>query len=150
MRAAAGDRVGKSHPEWRANCAANVSRYTFNAKDFKVAFQHRLLLRNAAYYGDVVMNMLPVQCKMARAALDLGIGDLAQRAKVSPDSVARFERGEALEPHTIDAIETALQAAGIEFLSEDNNGGTGVRLRKTAPQGPISIDVEDLNSENDE
>ncbi len=87
---------------------------------------------------------------MARAALDLGIGDLAQRAKVSPDSIARFERGEALAPRTIGAIETALQSAGIEFLAEDNAGGTGVRLPKTAPQGPITIDVEDLNSENDE
>ncbi|MGO9007038.1 MAG: helix-turn-helix domain-containing protein [Beijerinckiaceae bacterium] len=96
------------------------------------------------------MNILPVQCKMARAGLDLAIRDLAQRAKVSPHTIARFERGELLKVRTIKAIETALQSAGIEFLSENNVGGTGVRLPKTAPRGAIAIDVEDLNSENDE
>ena len=37
--------------------------------------------------------MLAIQSKMARAALDLGVRDLAQIAKVSPDTIARLERG---------------------------------------------------------
>jgi hypothetical protein len=96
------------------------------------------------------MNILPVQCKMARAALDLEISDLAQRAKVPADAIARFERGEALEHHMRDALETALQSAGLAFLAEDGSEGPGVRLRAPTSQTNAAIDVEDLNSENDE
>jgi len=66
---------------------------------------------------------------MARAALGWGIRELAGSAKVSIDTVARFERGEELKERTVDAIRHALVAAGIEFIDE-NGGGPGVRLRK--------------------
>jgi transcriptional regulator with XRE-family HTH domain len=57
------------------------------------------------------------------------VRELAELAKVSPDTVARFERGEDLKERTIEAIRTALEKAGIEFIDEDG-GGPGVRLRK--------------------
>lgn len=72
--------------------------------------------------------MLAVQCKMARAALAWGVRQLAEAAKVSPDTVARFERGEELRERTVDAMRAALEKAGIEFIAE-NGGGAGVRLR---------------------
>lgn len=72
--------------------------------------------------------MLPVQCKMARVALGLGIRDLAALAKVAPATVSRFEAGEELKPRTVDAIRTALEAAGVEIVTA-NGGGPGVRLR---------------------
>ena len=43
------------------------------------------------------MIILPVQCRMARAALGMGVRELASAAKVSTDTVARFERGEELK-----------------------------------------------------
>lgn len=73
--------------------------------------------------------MLPVQSKMARAAVGWGVRDLAAAASVSPDTVARLERGEILNPRTLTAIRTALETAGVEFIAE-NGGGAGVRLRK--------------------
>ncbi len=73
--------------------------------------------------------MLAVQSKMARAALGWGVRDLAAAAKVSPDTVARFERGESLYQRTIEAIQAALETAGIEFIPE-NGGGAGVRLKR--------------------
>ena len=73
--------------------------------------------------------MLAVQSKMARAALGWGVRDLAAAAKVSPDTIARLERGETLYPRTTDAIRTALEAAGVLFIAE-NGEGPGVRLRK--------------------
>lgn len=73
--------------------------------------------------------MLPIQCKMARTALALGVRDLADLAKVSPDTIARFERGETLRGRTVEDIQRALEAAGVEFIAE-NGGGAGVRLRK--------------------
>lgn len=73
--------------------------------------------------------MNAAQCKMARAALGLGVRDLAAMANVSPNTVARLERGEELRPATIAAIQAALEAQGVEFIAE-NGGGAGVRLRK--------------------
>lgn len=75
------------------------------------------------------MNFLPVQCRMARAALGLGVRELAAAAKVSIDTVARFERGEELKERTIEALQRALEAAGVEFTNGDQ---PGVRLTKAA------------------
>ncbi|MCK0151089.1 helix-turn-helix domain-containing protein [Marivita sp. S6314] len=73
--------------------------------------------------------MNATQCKMARAATGLGVRDLAKLANVSPDTVARLERGENIREKTADAIRTALEKAGVEFIAE-NGGGAGVRLVK--------------------
>jgi transcriptional regulator with XRE-family HTH domain len=75
------------------------------------------------------MFFLPVQCRMARAALGLGVRELAAAAKVAIDTVARFERGDELKERTIDALQRALEAAGIEFTNGDQ---PGVRLTKAA------------------
>jgi transcriptional regulator with XRE-family HTH domain len=66
---------------------------------------------------------------MARTAVGLGIRDLAAAAKVSMDTVARFERGEELKERTIEALQRALEAAGVEFT---NGEQPGVRLNKSA------------------
>lgn len=73
--------------------------------------------------------MLAVQCKMARVAIGWGVRELAAAADVSPNTIARLERGEELKASTIDTIRTALEAAGVEFIPE-NGGGAGVRLKK--------------------
>jgi len=75
------------------------------------------------------MIILPVQCRMARAALGLGVRELAAAAKVSIDTVARFERGEELKERTVDALQRALELAGVEFT---NGEQPGVRLAKAA------------------
>ncbi len=70
---------------------------------------------------------------MARAALGMGVRELAAAAKVSVDTVARFERGEELKERTIDALQRALEAAGIKLIDE-NGDGPGVRLTKRRPK----------------
>ena len=75
------------------------------------------------------MIFLPVQCRMARSALGWGVRELAAAAKVSADTVARFERGDELKERTVEAIQRALEAGGIEFIDE-NGGGPGLRLKK--------------------
>jgi transcriptional regulator with XRE-family HTH domain len=75
------------------------------------------------------MIMSPLQCRMARAALGLGVRELAAAAKVSTDTVARFERGEDLKERTIEALQRVFETAGVEFI-EENGGGPGVRLKK--------------------
>ena len=72
--------------------------------------------------------MNAIQCKMARAAVGLGVRDLAKLAEVSVDTVSRLERGEELMPRTVAAIRAALETAGVMFLDQNGNG-PGVRLR---------------------
>jgi len=69
------------------------------------------------------------QSRMARAALGWGVRDIAGRAKVSPDTIARLERGEELKERTVEAVQAAYEQAGIQFIPE-NGGGAGVRLAK--------------------
>lgn len=74
---------------------------------------------------------------MARAALGFGVRDLAEAAKVSPDTIARLERGEALRERTIDSVRAALENAGIVFIpagAYQGEGGPGVRLKTAGPE----------------
>jgi len=64
---------------------------------------------------------------MARAAIQMGVRDLAEAAKVSTNTITRFERGEELLERTVAAICAALEAAGVEFT---NGEQPGVKLRK--------------------
>jgi transcriptional regulator with XRE-family HTH domain len=75
--------------------------------------------------------LLPVQCKMARTALNMSVKDLAASASVSTNTLVRFERGEELKPRTISAIRSALESAGIIFIDGDYQGagGPGIRLK---------------------
>lgn len=66
---------------------------------------------------------------MARVALGLGVRELAEKAGVSTNTIARFERGEDIKASTMEAIRTTLEAAGVQFIAE-NGGGAGVRLAK--------------------
>lgn len=69
---------------------------------------------------------------MARAALGLGVRELATLAGVSAMTVTRFENGHSSGTgETLSAIKRALEVAGVEFIPE-NGGGAGVRLRKGA------------------
>ncbi|WP_338529442.1 transcriptional regulator [Nitratireductor thuwali] len=73
--------------------------------------------------------MTPVQCRMARAALNWGVLDLARGAAVSTQTIVRLERGEILRASTIDRVRRAFESAGVEFISQ-NGGGPGVRLAR--------------------
>jgi len=64
---------------------------------------------------------------MARAAIGLSVKKLAAAAKVSPETVLRFERGEKLRKRTIDSLRQVLEAAGLEFT---DGWKPGVRLGK--------------------
>jgi transcriptional regulator with XRE-family HTH domain len=65
------------------------------------------------------------QCRMARAALNMGVRDLAKLAKVATGTITRLEAGEELKPRTVEAIQHALERKGIEFIGDE-----GVRVRR--------------------
>jgi transcriptional regulator with XRE-family HTH domain len=67
--------------------------------------------------------MVPEQCKMGRAALGLSVAGLASAAGVSTSTIVRFERGDRLQPRTIDAIRDALDRGGFELTNGERPGG---------------------------
>jgi DNA-binding XRE family transcriptional regulator len=72
----------------------------------------------------------PAQVRMARAALEWSLAQLAEASGVHRNTISNFETGRyAGKPESLDAIRAALEAAGIIFI-EENGGGPGVRLRK--------------------
>ena len=66
---------------------------------------------------------------MARAAVGWGVRELAEKAGVTANTVTRIENGADAKQSTMDALQRALEAAGVEFT---NGEQPGVRLNKSA------------------
>jgi transcriptional regulator with XRE-family HTH domain len=66
---------------------------------------------------------------MARAAVGWGVRELAKKAGVTANTVTRIENGADAKQSTMNRLQSALEAAGVQFIDE-NGGGPGVRLRK--------------------
>ena len=76
------------------------------------------------------MVMTSAQVRMARAALNWTVRELAEAASVHRNTITNIETGKYVgDPETLAAIEIVLKRAGVEFIDE-NGGGPGVRLRK--------------------
>lgn len=88
--------------------------------------------------------MTPVQVRMARAALDLTVAQLAERAAVEGEAIELLEDG-ASQPEVGAKLRATLERAGIEFLGED-----GVRYQGGITAPGLALPVELLNSANDE
>jgi transcriptional regulator with XRE-family HTH domain len=73
--------------------------------------------------------MKAVQLRMARAAVRWGVRKLAEKADVTANTVTRIENGADAKQSTMDALQRALEAAGVEFT---NGEQPGVRLTKAA------------------
>jgi len=76
--------------------------------------------------------MKPVQLKMARAALGLGVRELAELTGITANTISRIENGSDAKQSTITAIRQALESAGVIFIPSNGNG-PGVRLRDRQP-----------------
>ena len=73
-----------------------------------------------------------LQVKLARTALGWSVRELADKAEVNFNTVSRFENGAGVHARTVQALEGALESAGIVFIpsgSYAGDGGPGVRLR---------------------
>jgi transcriptional regulator with XRE-family HTH domain len=73
--------------------------------------------------------MKAIQLRMARAAVGWGVRELAEKAGVTANTVTRIENGADAKQSTMDALQRALEAAGVEFSNGDQ---PGVRLTKAA------------------
>ena len=80
------------------------------------------------------MAVTSAQVRMARAALDWTVRDLAEASRLHRNTITNIETGKyAGDTATLAAIEQVLKRAGVEFIDE-NGGGPGVRLRKRQPK----------------
>jgi hypothetical protein len=68
--------------------------------------------------------MTPAQCRAARGLILLSEAKLAHVAVVPITSVRDFELANSARQADIDAMKAALEAAGVEFITD------GVKLRK--------------------
>lgn len=78
----------------------------------------------------IVPIITPLQMKLARTAVGLGVRELAAQATVAPSTVQRFESGRGdMHARTLDRVQRVLEEAGVIFIPADAEGGPGVRLR---------------------
>lgn len=78
--------------------------------------------------------MLPSQLRMARAALKIGVRELAELADVTTATITRFEneRG-GLNALTSNKIKVALEDVGVVFLTAGGSSvGPGICLRQSS------------------
>jgi transcriptional regulator with XRE-family HTH domain len=74
--------------------------------------------------------MTPMQCRAARALMDLSQLELAQLARLGLSTVVDFERSRRqVSAEAVEAMAAALGSTGVDFIDE-NGGGAGVRLKK--------------------
>ena len=83
--------------------------------------------------------MTSAQVRMARAALNWTVRDLAAATGLHRNTITNIEVGRyAGDPATLTLIRDVLSREGVEFIDE-NGGGAGVRLRKPSGKGPKKI-----------
>jgi DNA-binding transcriptional regulator YiaG len=72
----------------------------------------------------------PMQVRLARTALGMGVRELAAAAGISPSTVQRFESNiGGMQTRTLDRVQQVLEEGGVIFISADATGGAGIRLR---------------------
>jgi len=76
------------------------------------------------------MPVTSAQLRMARAALNWTVRDLAKATGLHRNTITNIEVGRyAGDQKSLEIIEAVITKAGVEFIDE-NGGGPGVRLRK--------------------
>jgi len=73
----------------------------------------------------------PLQLRLARTALRLGVRELAQAAEVSPATIMRFESERTgMQTGTLARVEAALAARGVIFVPAEPGGSATIRVRE--------------------
>lgn len=80
--------------------------------------------------------MTSAQLRMARAALNWTVRDLAEKSRVHRNTISRLESDPQAhaEPRTLAALAAALEAGGVVFVGDGEaslGDGPGVRLKQS-------------------
>ena len=75
----------------------------------------------------------PAQIRAARALLDVNQTTLSEWASISAATLKRIEGSSEIRgaADTLWKIQKALEAAGVEFIPEEDGKGAGVRLKQS-------------------
>jgi transcriptional regulator with XRE-family HTH domain len=74
---------------------------------------------------------------MARGALSLSMKGLAEASGLSLATIHKYETGKTISNLvTVEALQRALERAGVEFIGVETGHGEGVRLRR--PSRPVT------------
>jgi len=130
-----GERIGRiPQPHW-----ANIINLDMNSV---IPF----LGTRKSYNGDDVLllnkrtrreagMLTPAQLRAARALVGWSRDELAEKSGVAAETVKRFEfRGSDPKLGTVNKWRRALEAAGVEFIEENDASGSGVRWKKGWPK----------------
>jgi transcriptional regulator with XRE-family HTH domain len=93
------------------------------------------MLERAGWPADTAAMLSAGQIRAARAWLGWTQAQLAEAADVDVQTIKFIEQGRSKDPRgsTLDKLERAFEAAGLEFIDPDKPlppGGPGVRMRK--------------------
>jgi transcriptional regulator with XRE-family HTH domain len=78
-----------------------------------------------------VSSISAAQCRAARSLLEWSQELLAENARVARPTIADFERNTRFPMrNNLVSIIGAFEAAGLDFIPEDEDGGAGVRFRR--------------------
>ena len=79
------------------------------------------------------------QIRAARALLNINQADLARRASMHVATIRRLEAATEIRgaAETVWKIQKALEAAGVEFIPEDETKGPGVRLKQSLKEAEV-------------
>jgi len=69
------------------------------------------------------------QCRMARAALDWTLDELARRSGVSRRTIVKFERGGNVLPENMETLRATLVSAGVAFTNGGKRAGVSYLRR---------------------
>lgn len=81
--------------------------------------------------------ILPIQLRMARAALDWTVRELATRTGVNKNTISRFEAEKDILAGSLREIEKVLLEAGIRFIDADDDYGPGIRVPEDRVQASL-------------
>lgn len=76
--------------------------------------------------------MKPSQLRQARAALKVGVREVAQETGLNPNTISRIENGADAKQSTLNALADFYRERGVIFIPE-NGGPAGVRFADPEP-----------------
>lgn len=86
--------------------------------------------------------MTPLQSRLARAGIGLGVRETAILAEVSPETITRIEKGETVKAVTIDRVAATYRFLGVIFIDDAEKPGLMVDLKRLSDVRAGTYDAE--------